>query len=69
LQVESGNLIVRGCEFQENKPQVSLGLAVRRAVVSENIIKGKLNVANQSTGNVILKDNASDDAKPETKKD
>ncbi len=69
LQVESGNLIVRGCEFQENKPQISLGAAVRRAVVSANLIKGKLSVTSQSTGSVIVKDNASDDLKPEAKKE
>ncbi len=69
LQVEGGNLSVRGCEFQENKPQVSLAAGVRRAVISENIIKGKLSVANQSKGSVILKDNASDDASAEARKD
>src|SRR5436190_9394332 len=25
LQFESGSVLVRGCEFQENKPQISLG--------------------------------------------
>ncbi len=69
LQVESGNLSVRGCEFQENKPQVSLAAGVRRAVISENIIKGKLSVANQSKGIVIVKDNASDDVPVEARKD
>lgn len=64
LQAEGGNLIVRGCEFQENKPQVEIGPGVRKAVVTENLIKGKLRVANNSSGVVILKDNASDDAKP-----
>ena len=69
LLVEGGNLIVRGCEFQENKPQVSLAAGVRRAVISENIIKGKLGVANQSKGSVIVEDNASDDASPDARKD
>jgi hypothetical protein len=69
LQVEGGNLIVRGCEFQENKPQVSLTAGVRRAVISENIIKGKLGVTNQSKGSVIVKDNASDDANTDARKD
>lgn len=69
LQVEGGNLSVRGCEFQENKPQVSLAAGVRRAVISENLIKGKLSVANQSKGSVIVKDNASDDASADARKD
>lgn len=68
IQAEGGNLLVRGCEFQENKPQIEIGLAVRKAVVTENLIKGKLRVANSSSGVVILKDNASDDAKPEIQK-
>ncbi len=64
IQAEGGNLIVRGCEFQENKPQVEIGPAVRKAVITENLIKGKLRVVNNSSGVVIVKDNASDDAKP-----
>ena len=66
LQVESGNLIVRGCEFQENKPQISLGAGVQRAVITDNVIKSKLRVTNQSRGNVILSNNASDEAKTES---
>lgn len=60
LQIESGNVIVRGCEFQENKPQISLGENVRRAVITDNLIKGRLTIANQSKGSVVLNDNASD---------
>ncbi|MEK7707587.1 MAG: glycosyl hydrolase family 28-related protein [Verrucomicrobiota bacterium] len=68
IQVEGGKLLVRGCEFQESKPQVEIGQAVRKAVVTENLIKGRLRVANQSSGVVIVKDNASDDAEPEMEK-
>jgi hypothetical protein len=32
LRVESGSVLVRGCEFQEDKPQIELGERVRRAV-------------------------------------
>jgi hypothetical protein len=41
LQAEGGTLLVRGCEFRENKPQIELGESVRRAVISDNIFKGK----------------------------
>ncbi len=68
IQVEGGKLLVRGCEFQENKPQVEIGPAVRKAVVTENLIKGNLRVANNSSGVVIVRDNASDDAKTEIEK-
>jgi len=61
IQVEGGNLLLRGCEFQEDKPQVEIGPAVRKAVVTENLVKGKLRVTNHGGGVVIVKDNASDD--------
>jgi hypothetical protein len=60
LQVESGSVVVRACEFQENKPQISLGQGVQRAVITDNIIKGKLSISNQSKGNVVQRDNVSD---------
>ncbi len=66
LQVESGNVVVRGCEFQQDKPQISLGEGVKRAVISENIMRGKLRVTNASKGSVIIKNNASDEQNSET---
>jgi hypothetical protein len=69
LQVGSGSVIVRGCEFQQNKPQIALGQAVRRAVITGNIVTGKLRVTNGSKGSVMVTDNASDEPKSETKKD
>ena len=68
LQVESGSVIIRGCEFEENKPQVSLSEAVKRAVITDNLIKGKLRVATQSKGNVMLSNNASDEVNLESGK-
>jgi hypothetical protein len=61
LQIESGTVLVRACEFQQDKPQVELGEKVRRAVISENIITGRLRVTNNSKGNVVINDNASDE--------
>ncbi len=58
LQVGGGTVLVRACEFQQNKPQIELGEAVRRAVISENIINGKLNVTNHSSRAVIITNNA-----------
>ncbi|MEY2428580.1 MAG: hypothetical protein QOJ40_1465 [Verrucomicrobiota bacterium] len=60
LQAESGTLLVRGCEFRENKPQIELGESIRRAVISDNIITGKLRIANQSKAAVNLNNNASE---------
>ena len=63
IQASGGSLLVRGCEFQEDKPQIDLGEKVRRAVISDNIITGKLRVVNHGKLNVKLDDNASDEQK------
>jgi hypothetical protein len=60
LQAESGSLLVRGCEFQEDKPQIVLGEGVRRAIITENLFTGQARVTNRSKGKVVLNDNASD---------
>ena len=58
IQAESGTVLVRGCEFHRDKPQVELEAAVNRAVVSENILRGEAQITNHSTHSVIIKDNA-----------
>jgi hypothetical protein len=60
LQVASGTILVRGCEFQQDKPQLELGDSVRRAVFSDNVITGKLRLTNHSKCSVSLKNNAGD---------
>ena len=60
LQLESGTVLVRGCEFRESKPQIVLGEAVRRAVITGNIITGQPGITNHSKGKVSIADNASD---------
>jgi hypothetical protein len=60
LQAGSGTIMVRGCEFRENKPQIELGEAVRRAVISDNIVRGKLRVQNSSKLTLNLMSNVSD---------
>ena len=58
LQVEGGTVLVRGCEFREDKPQIELGEGVRRAVITDNLITGTLRVKNQSSGSVQINHNA-----------
>ncbi|HEY3864440.1 MAG TPA: glycosyl hydrolase family 28-related protein [Verrucomicrobiae bacterium] len=58
IQATGGNVLVRGCEFQKDKPQVDLGAGVRRAVISDNIIRGKLKIANHSSRKFQIHDNA-----------
>ncbi|HWQ91179.1 MAG TPA: glycosyl hydrolase family 28-related protein [Clostridia bacterium] len=60
IQVESGSVLIRGCEFQANKPQVSLGQKVTRAIVSDNLVKGTVRVENRSSGKVTLANNTGD---------
>lgn len=48
LQITSGSVLVRGCEFQQNKPQIELGEKVRRAIISDNIITGVMRITNHS---------------------
>jgi hypothetical protein len=64
LRVESGSLLVRGCEFQENKPHLNLGEAVRRAVVTGNLFTGKPQIVNRSKGQVSIADNAGSEPAP-----
>jgi len=61
LQFASGNVIVRGCDFQQDKPQISLGREVKRAAISGNIVRGKLRVTNESKGRVIVESNADEE--------
>jgi hypothetical protein len=59
LAVESGTVLVRGCEFrQRNSAQISLGADVRRAVITGNVFSGPAQITNASHGNVRIADNA-----------
>lgn len=60
LKVDGGSLIVRGCEFQQDKPQIELGEAVRRAVITGNLVTGEPRITNHSKGTVIIDNNAAD---------
>jgi hypothetical protein len=61
LQVAAGTVLVRGCEFRENKPQIELGENVRRASITDNILKGKTRILNQSKHAVTVANNVSDE--------
>ena len=58
IQARSGTVLVRGCEFREDKPQIELGEAVRRAVIADNIFAGKPRVTNHSKIPLVLDRNA-----------
>ena len=61
LQVSDGTVLVRGCEFRESKPQIQLGVSVRRAVITDNVVRGKLLVTNESGTRAIIANNSSDE--------
>ena len=58
LQIEDGTVLVRGCEFRQAKAHVSLGEAVRRAVITGNVFSGPANISNASKGSVQIGQNA-----------
>jgi hypothetical protein len=53
LQATSGTVLVRGCEFREDKPQIELGQGVRRAVIADNVFKGASRISSQSRKAVV----------------
>lgn len=54
IQANSGTVLIRGCEFRENKKHISLGEAVHCAIVSGNIFKGAAQIANASQAKVQI---------------
>lgn len=58
IDAQGGTILLRGCEFVENKDQVRLGPEVERAIVSENLTNGKERIENHTRGRAIVKDNA-----------
>jgi hypothetical protein len=58
IQATDGTLIVRGCDFREDKPQIELGPGVKRAVITGNVLKGTERIDNHSEGSVKIADNA-----------
>jgi hypothetical protein len=59
LRVESGTILVRGCEFREDKPQIELGTGVQRAVITDNLLTGTARIADRSRGGAQIANNAS----------
>jgi hypothetical protein len=60
LQATSGTVLVRGCEFQQNKPHVRLGEGVRRAVVADNVFTGKARIEAPAKAAIQISNNAAD---------
>jgi hypothetical protein len=59
IQVESGTVVIRGCEFRQDRPQIRLGEKVERAIITDNLFKGAQRIVNNSGGNVQIGFNVS----------
>ncbi len=60
IQAASGTVLIRGCEFRENKPHITLGDAVKHAVITGNVFTGKAQITNHSKGNIQIGLNSED---------
>ncbi len=60
IQAAGGTLLVRGCEFRADRPQIELGEGVRRAVVTDNIFTGPARVTHRGGGRVVVTNNVAD---------
>ena len=58
LRLDDGTVLVQGCEFRQAKPQIALGAAVRRAVITGNVFSGPAKISNASQGSVQIGLNA-----------
>jgi hypothetical protein len=60
IQAQSGTVLIRGCEFRQDRPHIRLGKDISRAVVTGNVFAGSEQIVNQSEGNVQIALNVSD---------
>jgi len=63
IQVLGGNILVRGCDFQDPRPKVFLGEKVSKAVITGNIMRGKELIENKAgeRPSIVIRDNALDE--------
>jgi len=53
LKLLEGTVLVRGCEFKMNKPHVLLGEKIKKAIVSDNVFAGPVQIENKSESTSI----------------
>lgn len=61
IQVDGGSIMIRGCNFQENKKQVKLEKSTARAIVTDNFVRGKVDIESECS-NVNIQGNLGDKA-------
>lgn len=58
IDVLGGSVILNANEFLENKPQVRIGPEVERAIVTNNLVTGKVDIQSEAPrGRTVIKDN------------
>lgn len=57
IQAKGGTLLVRGCEFRDDRPQVEIGEGIKRAVITDNVVVGAVRINNRSSGVVHVSGN------------
>jgi len=60
LQIQSGSVMVRGCDFRLDRPHIKLEPQVSRGIVTGNLFKGPPQIVNQAKGTVVIGQNAHD---------
>ena len=58
VQVSSGTVLIRGCDFQQNKPHIVLGEGVDRAIITGNIFTGPEQIQDGTQGKAQIGLNA-----------
>ena len=53
LKLYGGTVLIRGNAFLANKPQILLGKGIKKAVVSDNVLRGQVRIDNQSESKSI----------------
>jgi hypothetical protein len=59
IQAKGGTVMVQGCTFREDRPQIQLDATVRRAVVTGNVLTGETRIDNKSP-NAVIANNVAD---------
>lgn len=47
VQIDGGSVMIRGCNFQQNKPQVKLESTTKRAIITDNFVSGQIRIDSQ----------------------
>jgi hypothetical protein len=52
IQATSGNILIRGCEFRQDKQHIALGERVSCAIIAGNLFRGTPQIVHRSSGNI-----------------